>query len=224
MPMNCDAPLRAGWAGRRDGSFGSLALPEEGAPSPALQLLLPSSAGEAARDVAEVMFLPPPSLQLVTSEKEEQLCEEWQTQALALPASLQTQAPCPNPSDTQHRERAGTQNVQIVFLRDQQQPSLSKVTAPRVSFFINKPTLQPTLLASPWPAELRPIRSCTNTPREATFHHPLLSLVTPPAQGKGPAVQHHPAKFYSMLQQMTAHSWLSGPQSTSTTREPAAIC
>lgn len=35
-----------------------------------LEVLLPSSAGEAVRDVAEVMFLPPPSLQLVTSGKE----------------------------------------------------------------------------------------------------------------------------------------------------------
>lgn len=50
--------------------MGSLALPEEGAPSPVLEVLLPSSAGEAVRDVAEVMFLPPPSLQLVTSGKE----------------------------------------------------------------------------------------------------------------------------------------------------------
>lgn len=50
--------------------MGSLALAEEGAPSPVLEVLLPSSAGEAVRDVAEVMFLPPPSLQLVTSGKE----------------------------------------------------------------------------------------------------------------------------------------------------------
>lgn len=48
----------------------SLALAEEGAPSPELGVLLPSSAGEAVRDVAEVTFLPPPSLQLVTSGKE----------------------------------------------------------------------------------------------------------------------------------------------------------
>lgn len=47
----------------------SLALAEEGAPSPVLEVLLPSSAGEAVRDVAEVTFLPPPSLQLVTSGK-----------------------------------------------------------------------------------------------------------------------------------------------------------
>lgn len=47
--------------------MGSLALAEEGAPSPVLEVLLPSSAGEAVRDVAEVTFLPPPSLQLVTS-------------------------------------------------------------------------------------------------------------------------------------------------------------
>lgn len=40
---------------------------EEGAPSPALEFLMPSSVGEALRDVAETMFRPPPSLQLVTS-------------------------------------------------------------------------------------------------------------------------------------------------------------
>lgn len=42
---------------------------EEGVPSPPLEFLLPSSVGEAFRDVAEMMFRPPPSLQLVTSVK-----------------------------------------------------------------------------------------------------------------------------------------------------------
>lgn len=67
FPMNCDAPLRTGWAGRREGSWEPLVHAEEGAPSPALAFLLPSSVGEALRDVAESMFRPPPSLQLVTS-------------------------------------------------------------------------------------------------------------------------------------------------------------
>lgn len=56
-----------GWAGRREGSLDSLAHAEEGAPSPALEFLLPSSVGEAFRDVVEMMFRPPPSRQLVTS-------------------------------------------------------------------------------------------------------------------------------------------------------------
>lgn len=65
--MNCDAPLRTGWAGRRAGSWEPLAHAAAGAPSPALAFLLPGSVGEALRDVAEIMFRPPPSLQLVTS-------------------------------------------------------------------------------------------------------------------------------------------------------------
>lgn len=69
FPMNCEAPLRAGWAGRREGSVELLVHAEEGAPSPALAFLLPSSVGAALRDVAEIMFRPPPSLQLVTSGK-----------------------------------------------------------------------------------------------------------------------------------------------------------
>ena len=67
LPKNCEAPLRTGWGGRSEGSLDSLAHAEEGAPSPALEFLLPSSVGEALRDVAEIMFRPPPSLQLVTS-------------------------------------------------------------------------------------------------------------------------------------------------------------
>lgn len=42
---------------------------EEEAPSPPLEFLLPSSVGEALRDTAEMMFRPPPSLQLDTSVK-----------------------------------------------------------------------------------------------------------------------------------------------------------
>jgi hypothetical protein len=42
---------------------------KEGAPSAPLAFLLPSSVGEALREAAEMMFRPPPSLQLVTSVK-----------------------------------------------------------------------------------------------------------------------------------------------------------